>query len=298
MGARMIGRALTANKSLTTLNLCYNKITCEGASWIAKGLRMNRTLLSLNLGSNLIGDNGASKLAEVLSSFALSHEEVVARRLLISKKSPEEAGSPSRNLNAPTGGSKDRPASVRSGTHISKDDKKSREKRDAQKKKDTKKQETDKAKKIASTEAVNKSVGKGKKVNTTKGDKKVQQPEQEQPEVVEFPNPLLENPIKEEGGEIIIPGNRALINLNLSRNKCGEIGVEAFLISIQRQAEVTSLVGKPTGLMRLSLSRNLFTPENGSYQRLMELMQTRDPFYKPPQPSPVDETGASTKDEP
>lgn len=298
MGARMIGRALTANKSLTTLNLCYNKITCEGASWIAKGLRMNRTLLSLNLGSNLIGDNGASKLAEVLSSFALSHEEVVARRLLISKKSPEEAGSPSRNLNAPTGGSKDRPASVRSGTHISKEDKKSREKRDAQKKKDTKKQETDKAKKIASTEAVNKSVGKGKKVNTTKGDKKVQQPEQEQPEVVEFPNPLLENPIKEEGGEIIIPGNRALINLNLSRNKCGEIGVEAFLISIQRQAEVTSLVGKPTGLMRLSLSRNLFTPENGSYQRLMELMQTRDPFYKPPQPSPVDETGASTKDEP
>lgn len=36
MGAKMIGRALTANKSLTTLNLCYNKISCEGASWIAK----------------------------------------------------------------------------------------------------------------------------------------------------------------------------------------------------------------------------------------------------------------------
>ena len=32
---------------------------------------------------------------------------------------------------------------------------------------------------VASTEAVNKSVGKGKKVNTTKGDKKLQQPEQE-----------------------------------------------------------------------------------------------------------------------
>lgn len=36
MGAKMIGRALTANKSLTTLNLCYNKITCEGAALIAK----------------------------------------------------------------------------------------------------------------------------------------------------------------------------------------------------------------------------------------------------------------------
>ncbi|KAL9985546.1 hypothetical protein ACROYT_G007965 [Oculina patagonica] len=297
MGAKMIGRALTPNKSLTTLNLCYNKITCEGAACIAKGLRMNRTLLSVNLGSNLIGDNGASKLAEVLSSFALSHEEVVARRLLISKKTPEDTGSPSRNLNAPTGGSKDRPASVRSGTHVSKEDKKSREKRDAQKKKETKKQETEKAKKIASTETLNKTAGKGKKVNTTKGDKKVQQPEQEQPEVVEFPNPLLENPIKEENGEIIIPGNRALINLNLSRNKIGEIGVEAFLISIQRQAEASSSSGKPTGLMRLSISRNHFPPENGSYQRLMEIMQTRDPFYKPPQPSPVDETGASTKDE-
>ena len=32
---------------------------------------------------------------------------------------------------------------------------------------------------VASTEAMNKSVGKGKKVNTTKGDKKLQQPEQE-----------------------------------------------------------------------------------------------------------------------
>ena len=32
---------------------------------------------------------------------------------------------------------------------------------------------------VASTETINKSVGKGKKVTSTKGDKKVQQPEQE-----------------------------------------------------------------------------------------------------------------------
>jgi len=32
---------------------------------------------------------------------------------------------------------------------------------------------------VASTETINKSVGKGKKVASTKGDKKVQQPEQE-----------------------------------------------------------------------------------------------------------------------
>ena len=37
----MIGRALTANKSLITLNLCYNKITCEGAALIAKVLKIH-----------------------------------------------------------------------------------------------------------------------------------------------------------------------------------------------------------------------------------------------------------------
>ena len=48
-------------------------------------------------------------------------------------------------------------------------------------------------------------------------------------------------------------------------------------------------------IFSLALQRNLFPPDNPLYQRLTDLMQTRDPFYKPPQPSPVDETGASTK---
>lgn len=45
-----------------------------------------------------------------------------------------------------------------------------------------------------------------------------------------------------------------LIVFHIAGNKIGEIGVEAFLISIQRQAEVSSSAGKPTGLMRFSLS--------------------------------------------
>ena len=36
MGAKFIGAALTTNKTLVTLNLCYNKITCEGAGFLAK----------------------------------------------------------------------------------------------------------------------------------------------------------------------------------------------------------------------------------------------------------------------
>lgn len=50
MGAKMIGRALTPNKSLTTLNLCYNKITCEGAACIAK-VRKGQRGKSLNTDS-------------------------------------------------------------------------------------------------------------------------------------------------------------------------------------------------------------------------------------------------------
>ncbi|XP_048581132.1 leucine-rich repeat-containing protein 71 isoform X2 [Nematostella vectensis] len=295
MGAKMIGDALTVNKSLTTLNLCYNKITCDGAAKLAKGLRMNRILLTLNLGSNLIGDNGASKLAEVISSFSLSHEEIIARRLLISKKSPEEGASPSRSLNAPIGGSKERPASVRSGGHLSKEERKSREKDRASKKKEGKKQE-EKAKKSASIESV-KAASKGKKASAVKGDKKgAQQPEQEQPEVLEFPNPLLEIPLKEEGGEIVIPGNRALISINLARNKVSEMGVEAFLIAVQRQTELISSSPKPSGLMRLSLAKNKFAPNNGTYLRLMDIMQTKDPFYKPPEPA--EDTISTIKEDP
>jgi len=44
-----------------------------------------------------------------------------------------------------------------------------------------------------------------------------------------------------------------LILFHIAGNKIGEMGVEAFLISIQRQAEVSSS-GKPIGLMRLSMS--------------------------------------------
>ena len=43
------------------------------------------------------------------------------------------------------------------------------------------------------------------------------------------------------------------IFFHIAGNRIGEMGVEAFLISIQRQAEVSSS-GKPTGLMRLSMS--------------------------------------------
>jgi Leucine-rich repeat (LRR) protein len=141
-GASGIGAALstvnTCNKNLISLNLSHNKFSDVGAEAIVKGLRMNRVLLCLSLASNKITDKGAVKFGEVLSRFALTHEEVVERRKLLSDKGSPDRGSgksppPSRGAD-----SKDRPGSVRSGSHMDKDKKrdKSSKKKDGKKDKD------------------------------------------------------------------------------------------------------------------------------------------------------------------
>ncbi|XP_076443625.1 uncharacterized protein LOC143282060 isoform X3 [Babylonia areolata] len=79
INAQALGRALgTTNKwnsKLLTLNLSNNRITDEGVRHLARGLMTNRTLLVLNLAANDIGDDGAAALAQVLSYFALDHQQ-------------------------------------------------------------------------------------------------------------------------------------------------------------------------------------------------------------------------------
>ena len=71
--------AWTANYGIfTALILCL------------QGLRMNRTLLCLGLANNKIGNHGAKKVAEAISRFPLSHEEIVERRKLLSEKGAPE----------------------------------------------------------------------------------------------------------------------------------------------------------------------------------------------------------------
>ncbi|MGH0177304.1 UNVERIFIED_CONTAM: hypothetical protein FKN15_074145 [Acipenser sinensis] len=99
-GAKLIGQALSTpkstNKNLTSLNLAYNHLSDQGADHIAQGLRLNRTLLCLSLAHNGIGDEGALKLAEVLGSFALTHEETVERRRLLLGRDSERQKSVSQ----------------------------------------------------------------------------------------------------------------------------------------------------------------------------------------------------------
>ena len=93
-----------------------------------QGLRINRSLLSLNLGSNQISDEGAKHISEILSTFRLTHEEIVTRRQLRSTYIPDDgSNSPSQ-----TSASHDRPPTATRS--FSKDDKKNNAKNKDKKK--------------------------------------------------------------------------------------------------------------------------------------------------------------------
>ncbi|XP_071788272.1 leucine-rich repeat-containing protein 71-like isoform X16 [Asterias amurensis] len=296
-GASGISSALstvtTCNKNLISLNLSHNKITDVGAEAIAKGLRMNRILLCLSLASNRITDKGAMKFGELLSRFPLTHEEVVERRKLLRDKGSPDRGSgksppPSRRAE-----SKDRPGSVRSGSHLDKGDKKrdkSSKKKDNKKDKDDGKGGTKKADTWKKAETVTKTT-KGKKTTSSKDKKGGAMPESESPDMVEAINPLLES-VESIEGQLWIPGNRSIISLNLSRNEIGEAGLKSILLAVQYQITLANLAPNPAlkGLMRLSLGRNPIRADSEAYQKIQDLMLTRDPFYKAQAKSPDGDT--------
>ncbi|XP_034320774.2 leucine-rich repeat-containing protein 71 isoform X28 [Magallana gigas] len=319
LGAKSIGEALgtvkRANTKLVSLNLAGNQISDQGAVDIANGLRMNRTLMSLSLASNQIGNKGAVKLGEVLSRFPLSHEEVVERR-----KQKSSMGSPDRNKSPPPSrraDSKDRPGSVRSSSQHDKNDK-SKQKQSAKTKKDAGKggkepakeeEKHDKSKgkkddkgaakkgtvssssfsKIASLVADTKNAAKGKTKGKDKG-----KPSQAEPEDMgdsSFINPLTDEADFIEG-QLWVPGNRLLINLNLSRNQIGEQGMAAILKAMQYQTTL-SLGSKSggTGLMRICVFKNKISSESDIVRKINDIMLPKDPFYKPPPQTPeVDST--------
>ncbi|XP_071942271.1 leucine-rich repeat-containing protein 71-like isoform X12 [Antedon mediterranea] len=301
-GAVMIGKALStvksSNKNLVSLNLSGNKITDVGAVAIANGLRMNRVLLSLSLANNNVSDEGAKKLGEVLSRFPLTHEEVVERRKLLSEK-----GSPDQGLlksPPPSRRDRDRPGSVRSSSHMDKTDKKrdkSSKKKDAKKDKDdtTKGKKEDKWKKgggsrtslagavsqpTANADTMSTKTSKGKK--TSSKDKRV--PESDSPEILEAINPLLEQ-VESMDNQLWIPGNRCLINLNLSRNKITDTGMKGLLLAVQYQITLLNLAPSPAmkGILRMSLTGNDVKKTDETYVKLQEVLLARDPYYKPPE---------------
>ncbi|XP_019411425.1 PREDICTED: leucine-rich repeat-containing protein 71 [Crocodylus porosus] len=302
--AWQLGQALstltTANRSLVSLTLSFNHIGDVGANHIAQGLRLNRSLLSLSLAHNQIGDEGAARLAEVLGPFALTHTEVVERRRLLLEKESQERSRVRHEVKA------DRPSSLVSNTTIdklqpAKQGKNVAKKKEPQRKEErgqvgspsvggvpsgpafmlAKKEDVKQAKKTLTTPE--QKIVRGKGAKSGNKEKRNQPLEPEVPELTEIMNPLLEQAEHREG-KVFLPGNRVLINLNLTRNQITEQGLRAFLTTVESQQQQWSKasVGAKgqTGLLRLSLGKNHFPAESETFARIQELMLPRDPLAK------------------
>nr|KAF6397274.1 leucine rich repeat containing 71 [Rousettus aegyptiacus] len=309
-GAELLGRALSTlqscNRTLVSLNLGFNLIGDEGACHIAQGLRLNRSLLWLSLAHNRIQDKGALRLAEVLRPFELTHREVVERRrLLLEKGTQERSRSPSssRHGDSKTDREKNTLSGVSSVALVEKAEKMQTPKtpKGLGKKKDKEVKKEEKSgsgqsptqgtpKKDDSTKAGKGKVtipeqkpakGKGPKIGSK--EKRSILPESELvAEATEMVNPLLE-PVEHRDGRVFMPGNKALLHLNLLRNRITEVGLEGFLATVQYQAQFTKFksAGKgPVGLLWLSLAKNCFSTQCPAHSTIQELLLPRDPTAK------------------
>jgi len=257
-GAFHLGVALLENSSLQTLNLSYNKIDDKAAKNIGEGLKLNRSLVALNLGSNEIGDEGVKHVIGALTTFPLTHQQVVARRMLKSSNHEEleddSGGRDKKNL---------------SGKIPKRKDLQSAQKKDVKREKSASGMKT-KTPKISS---------KGERVGSPLPD-----------EDAGVHHPLLER-VREVDGELWITGNRSLISLNLSRNNITDMGMRLLYDAMVYQEELVGGSTEHRGLLRLNVEKNKSVRvDDPVYLLLYEMMCKRDPFYKPPMDN-VDEEG-------
>ncbi|XP_040981905.1 leucine-rich repeat-containing protein 71 isoform X3 [Aquila chrysaetos chrysaetos] len=240
--ARLIGQSLStlssSNRSLVSLVLSFNRISDLGAGYIAKGLRLNRSLLSLSLANNDIGDAGATRLAEVLGPFALTHGEVVERRRLLLV----EALGRFRMTPKETEEQRERPSSLR-GSMAPDKLPPAKHGKTPTKKKPLRREEARQSKKPPELRAAHSRDAK------LSGQEK---PSPEVPDPAKQLHPLLE--ARQHQGSIILPGNRALLNLNLTHNHITERGLGAFLAVLEgQQREKKPKMPGQQGLLCLSL---------------------------------------------
>ncbi|CAF1059890.1 unnamed protein product [Didymodactylos carnosus] len=99
--------------------------------------------------------------------------------------------------------------------------------------------------------------------------------------------PLLDQNAELMNNDLVLPGNRCLLSLNLSKNRISETGVNHFLKAIQYQEMFIKLnISRSTtsplqGLLRLELQRNDFQLDNDYYVKLQILLKNRlEPIFK------------------
>lgn len=107
--------------------------------------------------------------------------------------------------------------------------------------------------------------------------------------------PLLDQNAELIDDELVLPGNKCLLSLNLTKNRISEPGVQHFLRALQyqesfiklnistRNASSTTTTNSPTqGLLRLELQKNDFVVgENEAYEKIRHLLaKRREPIFK------------------
>lgn len=249
MGALQLSGALSENKHLIGLNLNFNRLGDRGTCHLAHALRTNRTLLSLNLSSNGIGDAGVQSLAETLSTFKFSHEEIIKRREMQSQELKKRKERPAiENLKV-----------FREKTPKKKTGAKGREK----------KHRIERAR-TPDSHAVSPS---SRNVSPVAA---VVVEEKETPK-----HPLLETTV-ELNGELLVPGNRALINLNLSRNKVTPSGLQYLSAAVKCQTNAMLRSKRQpcalNGLLKLTLHKNSFPRDDPTYLSIVTSLLPREPF--------------------
>ncbi|UJR38273.1 hypothetical protein I4U23_030946 [Adineta vaga] len=331
--AQGLGTERRQNKKLQTLNLAYNSLGDTGAEYIARSLKFNRTLLVLNLSANDITDQGAEKLAEVLSKFPLTQEELVYRRKLILYSSSENAagahsarrGDRRTSFNSsPTGVSRKKsglaastlPAKMKGGTGTTggKADGKDTSKGPKKEEKAAKAGATIAAGKTSKGPAGKPSTEKNPKLSSTMKnfDKNAGTRSATQSETdfnLGEGIPLLDQNAELINDDLVLPGNRCLLSLNLTKNRISSTGIQHFLQAIQYQemfiklnysARNSSSAGLPVnpsqGLLRLELQRNDFiVSECEAYEKIQTLLKNRrEPIFKSKEPDEIPTSGRET----
>lgn len=275
-------------------------------------------LLNTHLGSNCVTDKGVESISTAISTFPLTDEEVVEHRKFLvasrldDKISPETDagvdGSVTEETNPPTKqrtrSSNSKSSSKRPDSSSSSSNQKPSKDGGSPNRKSSKESTNknsyspSKTKELSGNTKQQKNqpsestqvAGKTQKLVKQKSSSRLERnnksasgtAQQQAPEQFKHVDPLQEKTYEVEG-HLWIPGNRSLINLNLSRNKITCTGVESLNSAIRYQVdyaqENNSTVG--VGLLRLCLEKNGFHAEEPVYCALMALMKIRDPFYKP-----------------
>ncbi|CAF4326358.1 unnamed protein product [Rotaria sp. Silwood2] len=323
--AQGLGTERRQNKKIQTLNLAYNSLGDDGAEHIARSLKFNRTLLVLNLSSNDISDHGAQKLAEVLSKFPLTEDELIYRRKLLlhsaisesapslpsgrrhfadrrasANSSPTGVGRKKSGVTSTTVPSKGKGgAGATTGKAETKETAKPSKKDDKTAKKGATIAETKPGKGGAgkqSTEKLAKTTNNSKSSGIVPGTRSAtSEPDNDEKFIINDGIPLLDHNAELLNNDLVLPGNRCLLSLNLSKNRITDTGVQYILKAIQyqemfiklnissRNLSSTSIPSVPNqGLLRLELQRNDFLiNECDAYEKIHTLLKNRrEPIFK------------------